>query len=56
MDLIFNVKVGFKNLNDLSGVLEANFIQPTHNKQDFERTALFHKLEIRLKEMTLEYW
>ncbi|XP_031102892.1 protein MICRORCHIDIA 6-like isoform X1 [Ipomoea triloba] len=38
------------------GFLEANFIQPTHNKQDFERTALFHKLEIRLKEMTLEYW
>ncbi|XP_019182060.1 PREDICTED: protein MICRORCHIDIA 6-like [Ipomoea nil] len=38
------------------GVLEANFIQPTHNKQDFERTALFHKLEVRLKEMMWEYW
>ncbi|KAF8037098.1 hypothetical protein BT93_B0113 [Corymbia citriodora subsp. variegata] len=38
------------------GVLEANFIQPTHNKQDFERTSLFQKLEVRLKEMTWEYW
>lgn len=38
------------------GVLEANFIQPTHNKQDFEKTSLFQKLEARLKEMTLEYW
>ncbi|RYR30010.1 hypothetical protein Ahy_B01g054776 isoform C [Arachis hypogaea] len=34
------------------GVLKADFIQPTHNKQDFERTSLFAKLEHRLKEMT----
>ncbi|XP_028118748.1 protein MICRORCHIDIA 6-like isoform X5 [Camellia sinensis] len=38
------------------GVLEANFVEPTHNKQDFEKTSLFQKLEARLKEMTLEYW
>ncbi|CAK7325067.1 unnamed protein product [Dovyalis caffra] len=38
------------------GVLEANFVEPTHNKQDFERTSLFQKLESRLKEMTWEYW
>lgn len=38
------------------GVLEANFVEPTHNKQDFERTSLFQKLEGRLKEMTWEYW
>ncbi|KAI6682851.1 hypothetical protein NL676_028764 [Syzygium grande] len=38
------------------GVLEANFIEPTHNKQDFERTSLFQKLEVRLKEMAWEYW
>ncbi|KAJ4712371.1 protein MICRORCHIDIA 6 [Melia azedarach] len=38
------------------GVLEANFVEPTHNKQDFERTSLFQKLEARLKEMTWEYW
>ncbi|KAK7265669.1 hypothetical protein RJT34_33292 [Clitoria ternatea] len=38
------------------GILQADFIEPTHNKQDFERTSLFQKLEVRLKEMTLEYW
>lgn len=38
------------------GVLEANFIEPTHDKQDFEKTPLFQKLETRLKQMTLEYW
>ncbi|XP_015580189.1 protein MICRORCHIDIA 6 isoform X1 [Ricinus communis] len=38
------------------GILEANFIEPTHDKQDFERTSLFQKLEGRLKEMTFEYW
>ncbi|PIN20254.1 MORC family ATPase [Handroanthus impetiginosus] len=38
------------------GVLEANFIEPTHNKQDFEKTQIFQKLETRLKEMTQEYW
>ncbi|MED6105981.1 hypothetical protein PIB30_000770 [Stylosanthes scabra] len=38
------------------GVLKADFIQPTHNKQDFERTSLFAKLENRLKDMTCEYW
>ncbi|KAF9624790.1 hypothetical protein IFM89_014078 [Coptis chinensis] len=40
----------------VAGVLEANFIEPTHNKQDFEKTSLFQKLEARLKDMTLEYW
>ncbi|XP_075505007.1 protein MICRORCHIDIA 6-like isoform X2 [Primulina tabacum] len=38
------------------GVLEANFIEPTHNKQEFERTPVFQKLESRLKDMTQEYW
>ncbi|KAL8457872.1 hypothetical protein ACS0TY_035659 [Phlomoides rotata] len=38
------------------GVLEANFIEPTHNKQEFERTPVFQKLETRLKLMTQEYW
>lgn len=38
------------------GILEASFIEPTHNKQDFERTSLFQKLEARLKDMTWEYW
>ncbi|CAH2036892.1 unnamed protein product [Thlaspi arvense] len=38
------------------GALEANFVEPTHNKQDFEKTILLQKLETRLKEMTVEYW
>ncbi|WJX88686.1 hypothetical protein P8452_70746 [Trifolium repens] len=38
------------------GMLQADIIQPTHNKQDFERTSLFQKLEMRLKDMTWEYW
>ncbi|KGN63571.2 hypothetical protein Csa_013187 [Cucumis sativus] len=38
------------------GILEANFIEPTHNKQDFERTPVLQKLEARLKDMTWEYW
>ncbi|KAI4343734.1 hypothetical protein L6164_011048 [Bauhinia variegata] len=39
----------------VAGVVPADFIEPTHNK-DFERTSLFQKLELRLKEMTREYW
>ncbi|KAI3684512.1 hypothetical protein L6452_33736 [Arctium lappa] len=38
------------------GVLEANFIEPTHSKQDFEKTNVFQKLLARLKDMTFEYW
>ncbi|WOK91834.1 protein MICRORCHIDIA 6-like isoform X1 [Canna indica] len=38
------------------GVLQADFIKPTHDKQDFEKSALYQKLECRLKEMTYEYW
>ncbi|XP_031260787.1 protein MICRORCHIDIA 2-like [Pistacia vera] len=42
--------------NGVVGVLEANFMEPTHDKQDFERSALFVRLESRLKQMTIEYW
>ncbi|TVU11226.1 hypothetical protein EJB05_44799 [Eragrostis curvula] len=38
----------------IAGVLETNFIRPTHDKQDFEKTGLFHKLETRLKDMAVE--
>ncbi|XP_057841830.1 protein MICRORCHIDIA 2 isoform X2 [Cryptomeria japonica] len=38
------------------GVLEANFIEPAHDKQDFERTALLLRLEARLRQMTADYW
>ncbi|KAK3033057.1 hypothetical protein RJ639_035683 [Escallonia herrerae] len=31
------------NARGVVGVLEANFVEPTHNKQDFEKTSLFPK-------------
>ncbi|XP_015697657.1 protein MICRORCHIDIA 6-like [Oryza brachyantha] len=40
----------------VAGVLEADFIRPTHDKQDFEKSHLYQKLINRLKEMTTEYW
>ncbi|KAJ4714283.1 Protein MICRORCHIDIA like [Melia azedarach] len=42
--------------NGVVGVLEANFIEPTHDKQDFERSTLFVRLESRLRQMIVEYW
>lgn len=38
------------------GVLEANFIEPAHDKQDFERSASYIRLETRIKQMIMEYW
>ncbi|XP_056169788.1 protein MICRORCHIDIA 2-like isoform X3 [Syzygium oleosum] len=38
------------------GVLEANFIEPAHDKQDFERSSLYIRLEARLKQTLSEYW
>jgi hypothetical protein len=38
------------------GVLEANFIEPAHDKQDFERTTLLARLEARLIQMQKDYW
>ncbi|CAH8345118.1 unnamed protein product [Eruca vesicaria subsp. sativa] len=38
------------------GVLEANFIEPAHDKQDFERSSLFQRLEARLKKIVTDYW
>jgi hypothetical protein len=38
------------------GVLEANFIEPAHDKQDFERTTLLSRLEQRLIQMQKDYW
>ncbi|KAL0726122.1 hypothetical protein Bca4012_022215 [Brassica carinata] len=35
------------NGNGVVGVLEANFIEPAHDKQDFERSSLFQRLEAR---------
>ncbi|XP_042496789.1 protein MICRORCHIDIA 4-like [Macadamia integrifolia] len=38
------------------GVLEANFVEPAHDKQGFERTTVLSRLETRLKEMQKDYW
>ncbi|KAK7360108.1 hypothetical protein VNO77_02084 [Canavalia gladiata] len=38
------------------GVLETNFIEPAHDKQDFERSLLFVRLEAKLKQITVDYW
>ncbi|CAI0392944.1 unnamed protein product [Linum tenue] len=37
-------------------VLEANFIEPAHDKQDFERSSVFIRLETKLKQILMEYW
>lgn len=42
--------------NGVVGVLEANFIEPAHDKQDFERSSLFIRLEARMKQMVNDYW
>ncbi|XP_065852635.1 protein MICRORCHIDIA 2-like [Euphorbia lathyris] len=42
--------------NGVVGVLEANFIEPAHDKQDFERSPLFIRLEAKLKQIQMEYW
>ncbi|CAN1813963.1 Protein MICRORCHIDIA 2 [Linum perenne] len=38
------------------GVLEANFIEPAHDKQDFERSVIFIRLETKLRQILMEYW
>ncbi|XP_075659977.1 protein MICRORCHIDIA 7-like [Castanea sativa] len=38
------------------GVLEANFIEPAHDKQGFERTTVLARLEQRLNAIQKKYW
>ncbi|KAK4380407.1 hypothetical protein RND71_002269 [Anisodus tanguticus] len=38
------------------GVLEANFVEPAHDKQGFERTIILARLEARLVVMQKKYW
>uniref|UniRef100_A0A2P2LGI1 Protein MICRORCHIDIA 1 isoform X1 n=3 Tax=Rhizophora mucronata TaxID=61149 RepID=A0A2P2LGI1_RHIMU len=42
--------------NGVVGVLEVNFIEPAHDKQDFERSTLFIRLEAKLKHIQMDYW
>ncbi|KAK4377796.1 hypothetical protein RND71_004092 [Anisodus tanguticus] len=38
------------------GVLDANFVEPAHDKQGFERTIVLARLEARLQAMQKKYW
>ncbi|KAI3785315.1 hypothetical protein L1987_44431 [Smallanthus sonchifolius] len=38
------------------GILEANFIELAHDKHDFERSSVYSRLEMKLKQMQMEYW
>ncbi|KAG5155541.1 hypothetical protein JHK82_013510 [Glycine max] len=38
------------------GVLEANFVEPAHDKQGFERTLVLSRLESKLIQMQKKYW
>ncbi|GAV86321.1 LOW QUALITY PROTEIN: HATPase_c_3 domain-containing protein, partial [Cephalotus follicularis] len=38
------------------GVLEANFVEPAHDKQGFERTTVLSRLEARLIHIQKDYW
>lgn len=38
------------------GVLEANFVEPAHDKQGFERTTVLARLENKLVHMQRTYW
>lgn len=40
----------------MPGVLEANFVEPAHDKQGFERTTVLSRLEARLVQMQKTYW
>ena len=37
-------------------MLEANFVEPAHDKQGFERTTVLSRLETRLIQMQKIYW
>jgi hypothetical protein len=38
------------------GVLEVNFIEPAHYKQDFGRNPLFIWIETRLRQIIIDFW
>lgn len=40
----------------ITGVLEANFVEPAHDKQGFERTTVLSRLEAKLVQMQKTYW
>ncbi|KAJ7517023.1 hypothetical protein O6H91_21G008800 [Diphasiastrum complanatum] len=38
------------------GIVEADFLQPTHNKQDFDDTTAYRRLLKKLSDVLAEYW
>jgi hypothetical protein len=46
----------FTRVTDTAGVLEANFVEPAHDKQGFEKTTVLTRLETRLLQMQKAYW
>lgn len=46
----------FPFLPSAIGVLEANFVEPAHDKQDFERTIVLSRLEAKLIGAQKDYW
>ncbi|XP_047312207.1 protein MICRORCHIDIA 2-like isoform X2 [Impatiens glandulifera] len=42
--------------NGVIGILEANFIHPAHDKQDFERSTAVIRLQTKLRQIQSEYW
>ncbi|XP_068651611.1 protein MICRORCHIDIA 7-like [Aristolochia californica] len=48
--------VAGSNGRGVLGVLEANFVEPAHDKQGFERTIVLQRLEMRLIQMQKTYW
>lgn len=51
---LFKVLIALLHL--MAGVLEANFVEPAHDKQGFERTTVLSRLESRLVQMQKTYW
>jgi len=49
-------KTNFFWVMSTTGVLEANFVEPAHDKQGFERTTVLARLETRLVQMQKNYW
>lgn len=43
-------------MSPITGVLEANFVEPAHDKQGFERTIVLSRLEAKLIQMQKTYW
>ncbi|AQK70436.1 Glyceraldehyde-3-phosphate dehydrogenase GAPC1 cytosolic [Zea mays] len=46
---------GFSRGRSVVGVFEVNFIEPSHDKQEFERNPLFIRIETRLRQIIIDF-